>query len=394
MDDINQLDDLVELFKTNSYSTIKEYLANQIHQVRSINDTKCKKTLKKIFPIFLDYVVNIGLKEVNSFLHDFNTVLYDLAFIFPDLLNEFKRSQLALLQGYIDNNEYGDNRERIICFSVLVVYLTNGLKQTNQFLANYTHMMNTLLADSDVYDDEGEINIELLGFKCILLRCMQVLCSNIKSYNPFIINQITYLLPIIGDFEYKHQSIKANDLFTSPDNSVITQSYCTDLFLNIIDDLMSTLKEDLNFDILFKDIITKLHRSKLTSHPLFIKLSDFYKSQSHLITKKKDIQINFLTIKRRPIQSLEPELDDGKPKNMTRIIEKKLKKTKRQAIRNLKKEAIVLDSQRQVTLQKLSTKRKEEQKLSNQFVEQSKVDYKKLITSQDKKRFKLKRKAK
>jgi hypothetical protein len=75
---------------------------------------------------------------------------------------------------------------------------------------------------------------------------------------------------------------------------------------------------------------------------------------------------------------------------MTKILDEKLKKTKKQAIRNLKKEARVIDSERQHILKRLDNKRKDEMKASNQFIEQSNIDYKKLMTTQTKKRFKLK----
>jgi hypothetical protein len=104
---------------------------------------------------------------------------------------------------------------------------------------------------------------------------------------------------------------------------------------------------------------------------------------------KKSIQINFLTIKRKAIQELDPEIE-GEKKEMTKILEGKLKKTKKQAIRNLKKEARVIDSERQHVLKRMDHKRKEEIKTSNQFIEQTNIEHKKLMTSQDKKRFKMK----
>jgi hypothetical protein len=76
---------------------------------------------------------------------------------------------------------------------------------------------------------------------------------------------------------------------------------------------------------------------------------------------------------------------------MAKIIKKKTLSTKKQAIRNLKKEALVIDAQRQLQLKRYANKRKEEQKLTNQFIEQTNLEQKKLATDQGKRRFKIKR---
>lgn len=68
-----------------------------------------------------------------------------------------------------------------------------------------------------------------------------------------------------------------------------------------------------------------------------------------------------------------------------------MKKTKREAIRNLKKESRLIDMERQKERSKVDQKRKEEIKLSNQFIEQTNMEYKKLRTSQTKKKDKKKR---
>jgi hypothetical protein len=106
-------------------------------------------------------------------------------------------------------------------------------------------------------------------------------------------------------------------------------------------------------------------------------------------------------LKKKEIQSLDPEIEssflgrsfirtEAENQKVNRAIQKKIKSTKRQAIRNLKKEALVIDVQRQKKVKLIDDKRKEDQKLSNQFIEQQNVEYKKMVTSQGKKRFKLK----
>ena len=69
----------------------------------------------------------------------------------------------------------------------------------------------------------------------------------------------------------------------------------------------------------------------------------------------------------------------------------KVKSTEKQAIRKLKKEARYIDKERQKVIDNINLKRKEDLKISNQFLEQQNIEYKKMMTSNPKRRFKFKR---
>jgi hypothetical protein len=413
---MTELEDLNTLFTNQNTEKIIEIIKTDINIARSINDIKSKKKLKELFPFLLDYITNMDAKDINNFIFQFNYVLLDLALMNPDILNEFFRIYLTEFHRIINEDEdFMEHSGKIINTSILIVYLTNNLHQTNQFLANYIHLMNlyiskintTKVAEEEEGEQEEEeeeeetMNVNNFAIKCLLIKNLQLLCHNIKSYNPFLINQILTSLSLFNDFEYQKSDIKLSDIINvdnESDNNTDndkTLSHCCDLILTAIDDLMNSLKDDICFDTIFKEIISTLDlKFKDKNIPLVQDIINFYNLRKVLITTKKNIQINFLTIKRKPIPSLEPEIETNKDKDMPKILEKKLRKTKKQAIRNLKKEAIVIDVQRQKTLHRQYDKRKEEQKISNQFIEQSKVEYKKLITSQDKKRYKLKSKRK
>ena len=115
--------------------------------------------------------------------------------------------------------------------------------------------------------------------------------------------------------------------------------------------------------------------------------------------------MNFLIIKHKPLASLEPEYDlsflgnsaefvnyEEKKKNMDRIMKHKIRSTEKQAIRKLKKEARVIDIERQKVIENIDRKRKEDIKITNQFIEQQNIEYKKMMTSNEKRRFKFKKK--
>ena len=112
--------------------------------------------------------------------------------------------------------------------------------------------------------------------------------------------------------------------------------------------------------------------------------------------------MNFLILKPKCIQTLEPDYDlsflgeefinlNEKNKKMERILKHKLKDTQKQAVRKLKKEAKVIDKERQIVVNKINEKRKEDQKITNQFLEQENIAYKKMMSSNMRKRYKFKK---
>ena len=76
---------------------------------------------------------------------------------------------------------------------------------------------------------------------------------------------------------------------------------------------------------------------------------------------------------------------------MERVMKHKIRATEKQAIRKLKKEAKVIDEERQKVIENIDKKRKEDLKITNQFIEQQNIEYKKLMTANEKKRFKFKK---
>ena len=50
-----------------------------------------------------------------------------------------------------------------------------------------------------------------------------------------------------------------------------------------------------------------------------------------------------------------------------------------------------MDEERQKVIENIDKKRKEELKITNQFIEQQNIEYKKLMTANEKKRFKFKK---
>ena len=173
---------------------------------------------------------------------------------------------------------------------------------------------------------------------------------------------------------------------------------------------MQIYKNEINFNTIFNSSVIYLKKFEnfiskniqneeiVENYSSLIKESlDFYELFSKKCLLKKNVQINFLILKKKSIPSLEPEYDFGwidektHRERINKAIEGKIKRTKKQAIRNLKKESRVLDQERQKVYKRVQDKRKEDQKFANQFTEQTNLEAKKLATTNAKKRYKLKR---
>ncbi len=100
----------------------------------------------------------------------------------------------------------------------------------------------------------------------------------------------------------------------------------------------------------------------------------------------------FMTPKINQIHTLEPLFEVDEKKDMNEIIARKLKRSKKQAIRNLKKEAKLINFEKEKERAKKEKKKHEELRATNKFIEDSNREYKKLMSSQPKKKVKEKRK--
>ena len=170
---------------------------------------------------------------------------------------------------------------------------------------------------------------------------------------------------------------------------------------NLINIYSSHLINDINYDILFENLYNsiKILNNNNEDYNNFI---NTYESMLKKIKIKKIFPMNFLILKPKCIQTLEPDYDlsflgeefinlNEKNKRMERILKHKLKDTQKQAVRKLKKEAKIIDKERQIVINKINEKRKEDQKITNQFLEQENIAYKKMMSSNMRKRYKFKK---
>jgi len=332
---------------------------------------------------------------------------------------------------------------QLIKSGVLFSYLTFNIKQTNQLISNFILVCVSVLNGFKIHldtTDKREFN-KILNLKFVFISLLIIISENINCFNPDVLNSLKSILNLFEIMELTNTNDIDNkntaeqlindlvfgsssfDLFAfnkinseNDSNNNISMFIFLKKLINIHLDLLKFHKDDINFNILFADNysffknLEKFLEENLKqkqyldfyqgyySENYLSKLNEIslvYETYKEKSLSKKNVQINFLVLKPKAIPSLEPEYEFGpidfvkRKEKVNKAIEGKIKKTKKQAIRNLKKESRILDQERQKVLKKMQHKRKEDQKFSNQFIEQQNQECKKMMTSNPKKRFKL-----
>lgn len=423
----NNSEELKKILRNATTEELSKNLSDLISSYKQTNIIKNKKLLKLIFEYVIDYLMNkLNPKDAYKYLNIMFPNFLELSHLFPSELNEFIKKYLVDLEAYILQKKFEEDvtkENQIINFSLLICYLTHNLNQPNQLFSNYFTLLNIYFINIKADFDE---NFAKFSKKIFYIGILEILSQNVNSFDPVLFNGIEYVLHLILNF-FKNNSLShvtdcdrnstddieplsfLNDsigLEENIKNKIILSMYSK--LTQIILSLINYNKENLSFDVLFKKIVDDVKEIEkfVEQYPNLkensILIRNKIEENKFRILQKKNIQLNFMIIKKKPLVSLEPEYDrsflgnlaDYKPNNekMTRVMKKKIKSTKKQAVRNLKKEAKVIDVARQKRNKVIYEKRKEELKISNQFIEQQKIEDKKLMTSQSKKRFKLKKK--
>jgi hypothetical protein len=428
--------EIEQIFKNNDLNSVNKNLGDLFDSYKLTSNVEQKKSLKQFLKFILADLKNKNVEEASNFIKIFYRNIHRLCLTFQEILNEQIKLHISELETDVFKNfeDFIDNSKKIqilVNYSLLIVSLTNNLNQPNQILTNYILILNYLVDRLLISDDDGKILHKNIFLKFYLVGVLNSLSENTNSYNPNLINQYDNFLNFLKNkfsqktFIPKENYNDNNDnllhlINSSLNNENIFSNFSDENFIiflysKIIKNLSQYIhsnNDEINIEIIFKNIILNiisinenlLKKQISQNNPLITSGHNIIERYEEIKTKnykKKSIEINFLKLKKKEIPSLDPEIEssflgrsfirtEAENQKVNRAIQKKVKSTKKQAIRNLKKEAMVIDVQRQKKLRLVDDKRKEDQRLSNQFIEQQNIEYKKMVTSQGKKRFKLK----
>ena len=364
----------------------------------------------KFLSDFLEFICfskKVDIENQNKILLNFKNKLFEICFKNSEKLEEFIIANLVSFQR-MKNSNVNDEIENFIKFLNLIKVLTQNLNSTNQIMSNCISQINKILdyliSKDKIYEITNENIIPILK----LLELNTEITININSYNPRLIPFLDRIINFCINYkENKKEKIEKIELMYPDQKNKEIIKFLNQKISKLIISYSDNLKNDINYDILFsflyediKNYIEQNNKYKI----FYDKFINTYEETKNKTISKKMFPMNFLIIKPKPIPSLEPDYDlsflgdspefineKEKKIKMEKIMKHKVKSTEKQAIRKLKKEARYIDKERQKVIDNINLKRKEDLKISNQFLEQQNIEYKKMMTSNPKRRFKFKR---
>ena len=357
------------------------------------------------FTNFLEFITlnkKISIFKQNEILENFRNKLIEISLNYSEKLDEFIISNLVSFQR-MKNENFLNEILNFIKFINLIRILTKNLNVTNQIMSNCINQINKILDLLLISENYNKINENII----IIIKIIEInieIILNINCYNPKLIMYLNIIINFLIENKEKKIEIinKENKIeYSFNNNNNNNLNFIHSKISNLINIYSSHLINDINYDILFENLYNsiKILNNNNEDYNNFI---NTYESMLKKIKIKKIFPMNFLILKPKCIQTLEPDYDlsflgeefinlNEKNKRMERILKHKLKDTQKQAVRKLKKEAKVIYKERQIVINKINEKRKEDQKITNQFLEQENIAYKKMMSSNMRKRYKFKK---
>lgn len=391
------------------FSKLKKFELAQIEKDIDLNS-------KSFIRAFLNYICDnqdLSISKQKELLNCLRNKIIITCLNHDEIVDEFVISAIVTYQRMKTDTLFEEYFLNFTKFLYFIQIMTRNVNLTNQIMSNIINIinkvLNCLLLKSEEYKLEAEYCIQFL----YLLELNILIVKGINSYNPRIQTYLDRVLHFM--FSIKPSELKINnDIFDQLYPKYSTKNNLYEFFHSKTSELLNLysdfLQNDINYDIVFRTIYENVHNFILEKQNK--KIGKFYENflkqyenQKEKSQNKKIFPMNFLIIKPKPLASLEPEYDlsflgnsaefvnyEEKKKNMDRIMKHKIRSTEKQAIRKLKKEAKVIDIERQKVIENIDRKRKEDIKITNQFIEQQNIEYKKMMTSNEKRRFKFKKK--
>ena len=356
---------------------------------------------------FICFSKKVDIENQDNILINFKKKFIEICLKNIEKLEEFVIANLVSYQR-MKSNDIVNDIESFIKFINTIKTLTNNLNSTNQIMSNCITQINKildfLLSKEKIYEISNDNIILVLK----LIELNTEITINVNSYNPRLIPFMDRIIHFCINYKENKIDNKIKNLkLIYPKEEKEIFKFINKKISKLIISYSQSLINDINFDIIFsflyediKNYVTKNDKYK----SLYDKFLTLYEETKNKVLTKKIFPMNFLIIKPKPIPSLEPDYDlsflgdapefnneTEKRNKMEKILKHKFKSTQKQAIRKLKKEARYIDKERQKVIDNINLKRKEDLKISNQFLEQQNIEYKKMMTSNPKRRFKFKK---
>lgn len=389
----------------------QEHFANLLEHVSNLKSIKkvfevlekCEKYIKECGVFFNEdlskFMINMYSKISKSTYidRDISMKKYVIEFTIFSWFMQFSKEPGFIISNYIEVYNYilqkiVVNNENIldsIYFFNLGIQMTRTIKKNNTCLIGFFNLLSDYIFDlfskqdfiTEVYEKIKDYNCSDLSNENKNYLELSLTSENIDSSNSSIkVNKIN--------------KDKRDNSFSIPKMLIIWYYYLKSSHF-----LMNCYVNDINFDLTFLYTLKKINSYKgfmnncLPINVLIEKILSEGSRNCARCLKAKKIPINLIKNTMKQIPSLEPNTYDevNNLENVNKSMLKKMKKSEKQVIRQIKKKTIAISEEKKEKEKIVREKRKAEQKFLNQFAEQARNEHQKNVTSQNKKRHKLKK---
>ena len=193
---------------------------------------------------------------------------------------------------------------------------TYNINMTSQVMSNCINLINNIIEE---FMNQSNIFFEIddnIIFPVLKLVELNINISiNINSYNPRLIIYISRLidfgLKITQSKTKKDYKIEFNIFYPSIDYKPnIFIDFLFNKISQLLNDLNANLKNNINYDIIFKDIYFQLYQNYNSNKYINRNFANFIEQYNLVIQNvniKKQIPMNYLVIKKKEIPCLEPD---------------------------------------------------------------------------------------
>lgn len=391
----------------NHPTTTISLILNNINSTRQKPDPNKDKQTKSEFRRILSDILTLSTFD-NERISFFTPILKVLLIehneeaskLIIESINSMKSEIKVLVK------EEGQIKERfflkIINFSYLIYCLTIDLHKKNQVLSNFLELINEVLSCLLVSLSSLSKDKYLVVYYYTLLRIYLGIIENIKSYSSLFVKFLYELVFFLVNKE-NFQGNEDKDLpfkqvlqLTCQETMSFSYSHFFSLVLSLISTAMCTfLSNDINFDIIFKEIISLLSNFPLQEPNLqqeIIRIISTYTKTKSKSVIFKSIPMRFLVLKQKEVSQLSPDYEDYEKRtyeDINKSMKRKLNKNRRQIVRNIKKQSIIITQERKKKEEYVSYLKEEDRKFRNQFLENAILEGKRISTTQNKSRHKI-----
>ena len=256
---------------------------------------------KKNFSNFLEFICQskkINISEQNAILETLREKLIIYLLNNREYLDEYIIANLVMYQNII--KDLINNEKSLIDFIKLINFIkvfTLNINMTSQVMSNCLNIINNLIEEYiNKSNDLFEINENSIFPILKLIELNLDLSININSYNPRLIIFISRVLNFLIQNKNNNNNKINNINIYYPDakdtKKINYNKFITEKIEEIIEKLSINSKNDINYEIIFKEIYEIINANDIFKNNFSKFILDYKdKSQKNFLKKKNSYEL-------------------------------------------------------------------------------------------------------